>query len=71
MRACNYGQFEKVLRTAGFLRTRTGQHNLWETLALDGSARRVIVRAKPLRRIPAQVLSRLLQHAGLTEDDLG
>jgi len=71
MRTCNYGQFEKVLRKAGFLRTRTGQHNLWERIALDGSARRVIVHAKPLRRIPAQVLPRLLQHAGLTENDLG
>lgn len=71
MYTCNYGQFEKALRRAGFVRTRTGEHNLWEHTTPHGSARRVIVCARPLRRIPAQVLSRLLRHAGLAEEDLG
>ncbi|MGD8238871.1 MAG: hypothetical protein PVH68_09980 [Armatimonadota bacterium] len=66
----NYGQFEKALRKAGFLRTRTGEHNLWERTAADGSARRVIVCAKPLRPIPTQVLPRLLQQSGLSAADL-
>ncbi len=66
----NYGQFEAALRKAGFVRTRTGQHNLWEQIGPDGIARRVIVCAKLLRRIPAQVLPRLLKHAGLSEDAL-
>ena len=66
----NYGQLELALRRAGFLRTRTGAHNLWERIGPDGSARRVIVCAKPLRRIPPQVLPRLLQHAGLAEAEL-
>ena len=66
----NYGQFETTLRNAGFVRTRTGRHNLWEQIGPGGIARRVIVCGKPLRRIPAQVLSRLLQHSGLSEDAL-
>jgi len=66
----NYGQFEMALRKAGFVRTRTGQHNLWEQLGPDGRSRRVIVCAKPLRRIPTQVLPRLLRQAGLTENEL-
>lgn len=70
MSTTNYGQLEKALRGAGFLRTRTGEHNLWERLAPDGRAWRVIVCAKPLRPIPTQVLPRLLQQAGLTEQDL-
>jgi len=70
MFAHRYGQFETALRRAGFLRTRTGQHNLWERTEPNGIAHRVIVCAKPLRLVPELVLPRLLQHAGLSEEDL-
>jgi hypothetical protein len=70
MSTYSYGQFEMLLRKIGFLRTRTGDHNLWERTGPNGKVDRVILCARSLRCIPTQVLPRLLRHAGLSEEDL-
>ncbi len=70
MSTYSYGQFEMLLRKSGFLRTRTGDHNLWERTGPNGKVERVILCSRALRPIPTQVLPRLLQHAGLTEEAL-
>lgn len=66
----NYGQIEKALRRAGFVRTSTGPHNLWEHIGADGAARRVIVCARSLRLVPAPVLERLMRQAGFAAEGL-
>ncbi|MFQ6132083.1 MAG: hypothetical protein ACE5R4_08610 [Armatimonadota bacterium] len=66
-----YGQIEQALRRAGFVRTKTGSHNLWQTMGADGVARRVILCARSMRLVPAPVLERLARQAGLTPAQLG
>jgi hypothetical protein len=68
--APSYGQLEVLLRRRGFTRLKSGLHNLWVNIDADGSARRVIVCNKPLRPMPAEVLSHIATQMGITPDQL-
>ncbi len=65
-----YGQVTTALRKAGFVRTSRGAHGCWERTEMDGTTQRVIVPSDPHAAVPPAVLSRLLQHGGLTEREL-